>query len=94
MTTLTAPSFRISARLNAQAAEDLAVIKSAEKMPVSEILRASLALYRQTMAKNKPAPLSAFGKHIGKHRSAGDGGLSVDYKSEYGAYLEQKYAKQ
>jgi hypothetical protein len=94
MNALTAPSIRINARLSGQAVEDLAVIKAFKDMSVSEILRASLAMYRKAVAKQKPAPLSALGKHIGKYDSGGDGTLSVTYKAEIAKYLDRKYPRQ
>jgi hypothetical protein len=93
MNTLATPSIRINARLSGQAIEDLAAIKTAKNMPVSEILRASLAMYREAVAKKNPAPLSALGKHIGQYDSGGDGALSVTYKADIAKYLDRKYPR-
>lgn len=87
-------SSRINARLDAQAMAHLASLKATLGVPVSDIVRASLAMYDAAMTKKPPAPLSALGKHIGKYDSGSDGTLSVTYKAEIAKYLDRKYPRQ
>jgi hypothetical protein len=91
MNSLSAPSSRINARLDEQAMLHLASLKAALGLPVSDILRASLAMYDAAMTKKKPAPRSAFKNAIGKYR-CDDPMLSVNYKSYLAQGWEEKYA--
>lgn len=85
---------RINARIAPHTARQIASLKAALGVSVSDILRDSIAMYDAAMTKKKPAPLSALGKHIGKHDSGSDGTLSVTYKAEIAKYLEKKYPRQ
>jgi Ribbon-helix-helix protein, copG family len=92
MNTLSAPSSRINARLDEQTMQHLASLKAALGVPVSEILRASLAMYDAAVTKKKPAPGTALKKIIGKYSSSDPNG-SVNYKAHVAAYLDKKYPK-
>jgi hypothetical protein len=88
-----APASRLNARLDQQASEHLAALKTSLGLSVSDIVRASLAFYHDAMTKKKSAPLASFGKHIGKYDSGGDGTLSENYKAQIGKHLERKYSR-
>jgi hypothetical protein len=94
MKTSNASPLRLNARLDQQASEHLASLQSSLGLPVSDIVRASLAFYHDAMIKKTPKTLASFGKHIGRYDSGGNGTISENYKAEAGKYIERKYPRQ
>ncbi len=96
MNTLSTPlaknNGRINARIAPQTAAQIASLKAALGVSVSDILRDSIAMYDAAMTKKKPAPGTALKKIIGQY-SSNDPNGSVNYKAHIGEYLNKKYPK-
>jgi hypothetical protein len=89
---LTKNNGRINARIAPRTAEQIATLKAALGVSISDILRDSIAMYEAAMTKKKPAPGTALKKIIGKY-SSNDPNGSVNYKAHVAAYLDKKYPK-
>jgi Ribbon-helix-helix protein, copG family len=88
----TSRSERINARIAPQTAAQIASLKAALGVSISDIVRDSIAMYAAATTQKKPAPGTALKRIIGKY-SSGDPDLSVNYKAHVAAYLDKKYPK-